>query len=135
MNVGTLSIRKNKKLFIKNEGYTLYSFWKLHPKLSNAFLRSPHTWRITTQFLESENIATLQWPSYSPHFNPIGHLWDQLGRSLDTLNPRPTNRDELSAGLIDAWNNIPQERLSHLINIMRRRCRQCIVANGGHTLY
>ncbi len=38
----------------------------------------PHVGRISTQFIEAENIPVLALPAYSPDMSPIEHVWDAL---------------------------------------------------------
>ncbi len=38
----------------------------------------PHVARISTQFLEAENIPVLAWPAYSADMSHIEHIWDAL---------------------------------------------------------
>ncbi|GFV60143.1 transposable element Tcb1 transposase [Trichonephila clavipes] len=40
----------------------------------------PHRANIVDEFLQSEDIIRLNWPANSPDLNPIGHVWDMLGR-------------------------------------------------------
>lgn len=46
--------------------------------------------------------------------NPIEHVWDQIGRELETLDPRPANLQELSVAISQIWNAIPQEKIRRL---------------------
>ena len=59
----------------------------------------PHTARITMAFLGEHGVNVLPWPAYSPDMSPIEHLWDQLGRRIRNLNPRPLTRPQLIAAL------------------------------------
>lgn len=95
----------------------------------------PHVARIVTDYLDEHGIERLPWPAISPDMNPIEHLWDQLGRRIRSRNPVPDNLEELSAALIEEWNNIPQEDISNLIRSMPRRLETLIRARGGNTRY
>ena len=95
----------------------------------------PHTARISMAFLGEHGVNVLPWPAYSPDMSPIEHLWDQLGRRIRNLNPRPLTRPQLIAALHAEWPNIPQDSIRRLIRSMRRRCRACVAQHGGHTPY
>lgn len=95
----------------------------------------PHVARIVTDYLDKAGIKRLFWPAISPDMNPIEHLWDQLGRRIRSRNPVPDNLEELSAALIEEWNNIPQDDVSNLIRSMPRRLETLIRTRGGNTRY
>ncbi|GFV16469.1 transposable element Tcb2 transposase [Trichonephila clavipes] len=44
---------------------------------------------IVDDYLESEGIARMAWPAYSPDLNPIENLWDALGRAVSSRFPSP----------------------------------------------
>ena len=95
----------------------------------------PHTARLTTNFLATNNVNTLPWPSLSPDLNPIEHVSDDLGRRLSARVNAPANRRELFQALQQEWTNIPQQTLRRLIASMPRRCQAFIDSRGGHTRY
>ncbi|GFW01598.1 transposable element Tcb2 transposase [Trichonephila clavipes] len=47
---------------------------------------SCHRVVLIDDFLETENIQRMSWPANSPDFNPIEHVWDMLGRQMETLS-------------------------------------------------
>ena len=95
----------------------------------------PHVARVVNEFLAHNNVHTLPWPAVSPDLSPIEHVWDEMQRRLRRQANQPTTLPQLSQALVQIWNDIPQATLSHYIHSMRRRCRECIQANGGHTSY
>ena len=86
-------------------------------------------------FVGEHGVNVLPWHAYSPDMSPIEHLWDQLGRRIRNLNPRPLTRPQLIAALNAEGGNIPQDSIRRLIRSMRRRCRACVAQHGGHTPY
>jgi transposase len=93
----------------------------------------PHTAALTQAFLQEEDVHVLDWVPYSPDFNPIEHLWDILGRKVAEREPQ--TRHDLIHFLTEEWEAIPQDRIRRLIQSMRKRCRECVAAHGGHTSY
>ena len=59
------------------------------------------------------------WPACSPGLNPIGQLWDQLGRAVRIRVTIATMQD-LRQIVVDEWNARPQQRCSAAhIHILR----------------
>ena len=50
----------------------------------------PHLAHLANELLHDNNIATLEWPAYSPDMNPIEHAWDTLNRAVFGRNDPPT---------------------------------------------
>ncbi|GFW97183.1 transposable element Tcb1 transposase [Trichonephila clavipes] len=59
----------------------------------------PHRANIVDESLQSEDIARMDWPAYSPDLNPIEHVWDMLGRRIAARQPPPTCLPELRGAL------------------------------------
>ena len=95
----------------------------------------PHRARIVTDYLATETIERMDWPSCSPDLNPIEHAWDMLQQAVSRRPVLPTNRQELTLALQQEWARLPQIAFRRLIRSMQRRCRAVIQAQGGHTPY
>uniref|UniRef100_A0AAR2JQW1 Transposase Tc1-like domain-containing protein n=1 Tax=Pygocentrus nattereri TaxID=42514 RepID=A0AAR2JQW1_PYGNA len=93
----------------------------------------PHVAGVCQQFLQDEGIEAMDWPARSPDLNPIEHIWDIMSRYIHHFAPQTVQ--ELADALVQVWEEIPQETISHLIRNMPRRCREVIEARGGHTQY
>ncbi|KAL0170924.1 hypothetical protein M9458_035520, partial [Cirrhinus mrigala] len=105
----------------------------IHPLPSPPVAARPHVARISTQFLEAENIPVLAWPAYSLDMSPTEHVWDALDRRIRQRVPVPANIQQLRTAIEEEWTNIPQATINNLINSMRRRCVALREPNGGHT--
>ncbi|GFX55846.1 transposable element Tc1 transposase [Trichonephila clavipes] len=60
------------------------------------------------ELLESEDITRMDWPAYSPDFNPIEHVWYDLGRRFAARLHHPENTQQLKQMLIEEWAILPQ---------------------------
>ena len=92
----------------------------------------PHTARISQHALQG--VQLLPWPPVSPELSPIEHIWDVIGRRLQTLPP-PRSADELWHVVDREWRAIPQDTIRTLIDSVPRRVASCIASHGGPTTY
>ncbi|GFS71866.1 transposable element Tcb1 transposase [Trichonephila clavipes] len=60
-----------------------------------------HHAKIVNECLQSEDITRMDWPTYSPDWNPKEHVWDMLGRRISAHQPPPTCLPELRRALLD----------------------------------
>ena len=95
----------------------------------------PHAARVTTQYLQANNVDVMPWPAFSADLNPIEHIWDEVDRRLRRRQRQPTTLNELENAIIAEWNNIPMNVIRRYIRSMRRRCDAVVNARGGHTKY
>ena len=94
----------------------------------------PHTARVTTNFLQRNNVNVMPWPSRSPDFNPVEQIWDQLKRRV-RRNHNPLTLPALERALQLEWRRLPANTVQRYVDSMRRRLLASIQANGGHTRY
>lgn len=119
-------IEKNVVPFMKQHN----NFWFQH---DNA---RPHVCKVAIAALKQNNINTIPWPSRSPDLSIIEHLWDVLGKRLQSEYAEPpTSLESLKHRLKEQWNLIPFETVKSLFDSMPRRIAECAEKNGGHTSY
>jgi DDE superfamily endonuclease len=92
-----------------------------------------HTAKSVKEFLATEKVRLLEWPSQSPDLNPIEHLWEHLDRQL--TGRKPSNKDDLFEKMKVAWNEIPLDVVINLVDSMPRPCQAVINARGYPTKY
>ncbi|GFU65528.1 transposable element Tcb1 transposase [Trichonephila clavipes] len=85
--------------------------------------------------LDSEGIQRLVWSARSSDLNPIGNVWDALGRQVAGRNYPPTNKNTLIRALTEEWDKLPQQLLDNVVQSMVRRVECCITLHGGHIPY
>lgn len=95
----------------------------------------PHRAQVVNDYLNGTDIARMDWPAMSPDMNPVEHAWDQLKRAIRGRRHPPESLDELRRAAIEEWDNLPQQRLDHLVDSMPRRIQACRRARGGTTRY
>ena len=94
-----------------------------------------HRARIVQHLLQQEAAHTITWPAMSPDMNPIQHVWDFIGRTINQRNPKCQNIDELRAAILQGWQQFPQERLRRLVRSMTSRVTELHNKRGGYTRY
>ncbi|GFW81867.1 transposable element Tcb1 transposase [Trichonephila clavipes] len=81
---------------------------------------------IVDDFLESEGIARMAWPAYSPDLNPFENLWGALDRAVSSRFPPPVTLIDLETALQEEWPLLNFAVADNLIENMLRRCKLCI---------
>ena len=84
-----------------------------------------------TGVVGSAQHPNVPWPVVSPDMAPIEHVWDGIGRHLQTRGHHE-NLPALEAALVYEWNTLPQAFFQRLVVSMRRHTA-CLNARGGHT--
>lgn len=89
-----------------------------------------HTARATKQWLDSQNIECMDWPSLSPDLNPMENLWAVLSQEVYSNGKQYNTRVELIDGIKFCWNKIKNEVTESLVNSMKKRCVKLLRNNG-----
>ncbi|GFY04064.1 transposable element Tcb1 transposase [Trichonephila clavipes] len=71
----------------------------------------PHRAKIVDECLQSKDITRMDWPAYSPDWNPIEHVWDMLGRQIATRQTLPPVYQNLRGHCFISGVIIPKIRL------------------------
>ncbi|KAG2464610.1 TCB1 transposase, partial [Polypterus senegalus] len=92
-----------------------------------------HTAKATQEFIKAKKCKILEWPSQSPDLNPIEHAFHLLKTKLQT--ERPTNKQQLKAAAVKAWQSIKKEETQHLVMSMSSRLQAVIASKGFSSKY
>jgi len=87
-----------------------------------------HTARSTKQWLEDNQLTTLDWPAQSPDLNPIEHLWNEVDRRIGNGDKKPSSKDGLWEALEEEWNGIEADFCIKLIETMPQRVNDVLKA-------
>ena len=71
------------------------------------------------QFVQDSNINYWPTPAESPDMNPIELLWHELKTFLRRV-VKPTNKDELVAGIQKFWDSVTMEKCKKYIGHLRK---------------
>jgi len=88
----------------------------------------PHSAAATKTALAAEGITALDWPPYSPHLNPIEHLWSALHRRIS--HRAPETLEELKAAAIECWNGFTVEEIDNYVLSFRGRLMRTVRIDG-----
>jgi hypothetical protein len=88
-----------------------------------------------SHWFQDHDYEVMLWPSQSPDFNPIEHLWVALKQRLADYEVSPKGIVELWERVQVEWEKIASEVCQNLIESMPRRMEALIKAKGGYTKY
>ena len=94
-----------------------------------------HTAKATKQWLFSENIKCMDWPSLSPDLNPMENMWAVLVQDVYNNGRQFKTCQELVTRINFCWNNILNETMRSLINSMKQRCVKILRQDGEFLNY
>ncbi|GBN45513.1 hypothetical protein AVEN_214628-1 [Araneus ventricosus] len=83
----------------------------------------PHRAAIVDDFLESEGVARMEWPAYSPDLNPIENLWMSL---VYRRSAPPATLRDLENAQQEEWRLLDSAVVDHLVTSMIALCTLCM---------
>ena len=86
-------------------------------------------------YLHEQDIIRMDWSPYRPDMNSIEHIWDEIGRGLEELDPQSVNLRQLGVLVQNLWQQIPLERIQTLVSSMPRRVSVLVDARGSSMIY
>ena len=92
-----------------------------------------HKAKATLEWLNMKKINVIEWPSQSPHLNPIEHLRRDLKIAVNRRSP--TNLAELEQFSREEWTNISPSHCAKLVEIYPKTLAAVIALKGYSTKY
>ena len=103
---------------------------------TNIFLHDKatvHTSKLTSNYLNRNNIKTITLPGCSPDLNPIENVFSDLKRQLARENISSVKG--LEKRIRNFWSKLQKPYLTKLVNSMPNRLQEVIRRKGGMTKY
>ena len=93
----------------------------------------PHRACVVDDYLHEQDIIRMDWTPYRSDMNSIEHIWDEIGRGLEEMDPQSVNLRQLGVVVQNIWQQIPLERVQTLVSSMPRRVHALVDARGSST--
>ena len=92
-----------------------------------------HTSKLTSNYLNRNNIKTITLPGCSPDLNPIENIFSDLKKQLARENISSVKG--LEKRIRNFWSKLQKPYLTKLVNSIPNRLQEVIRRNGGMTKY
>jgi hypothetical protein len=79
---------------------------------------------------EKEGIKKANWPSRSPDFNPIEHIWNWMRREIDRRNDVATVNG-MNKALREMWEELSIDRINDEVKSLPHITAECVLKGGG----
>ncbi len=85
--------------------------------------------KATLAFLARKGVNLMpDWPAYSPDLSMAELAWPLLNRGV--ANRAPRTLEQLTTAIVEAWAEIPQEKLDSIARGWLAKLRRCIERRG-----
>jgi transposase len=92
-----------------------------------------HSTNLVKNWLHSNGIQILPWPSLSPDLNPLENIWGTMKRQIQGKQFKDKNA--LWATIQGVWSSFTTTFVRRYIDSMPLRIRAVVKAKGGATHY
>jgi transposase len=92
---------------------------------------APHAHRHQETVYNLYNISRLLWPGNSPDLNAIEPAWFWLKKRTTARGP-PTTKKALEQAWLQAWDELPQEKIQEWISAIPHHIQEVIRLEGGN---
>jgi hypothetical protein len=94
-----------------------------------------HHSKSTMKWFTENKIPLFSHPASSLDLNPIEPVWLDLKNSLHHLTHLPSTVEQLRAAVLNAWEQLPMEKIDGHIQKMGDCVEAVLKAKGGHTAF
>ena len=94
-----------------------------------------HVSRVVQEYLNENDIFTIEWPAQSPDLNIIENIWLSIKRKLHSETSEVKSEEDLIERFRHAWNEITQLELDNLYASLPSRCKDVIFMKGHMSKY
>ena len=91
--------------------------------------------RLTTTFMDENEIKIMEWPAQSPDLNIIENVWLKLKIELQKNSETEDFRDQLYHKIFKIWTNISVDYIRSVYSSIPKRTRKVQTARGYITKY
>jgi transposase len=92
-----------------------------------------HTSRVAKDFIATNGIRAIDWPSNSPDLNPIENMWQIVKNNVEKRMPKDIS--ELTKFMVEEWEAIPDETVNNLVSSIKNRCELLLEKDGDRISY
>lgn len=82
----------------------------------------------------STRIYKAKWPSFSPDFNPIEHIWDWMREKIYGREKPVETGEDMKRALIETWEALTVEKINSEIDRLPH-IMLCCLSVGGKNNY
>lgn len=94
-----------------------------------------HKAKLVRDFLEENEVPTLDWPPQSPDMNPIENIWNIVKNRRQKKFGFPATKEELIEQIFEIWEEIDISLIESLNRSIKNRLEEVLRLQGRATRY